>query len=405
MDYIFISLIIVLIAIIVVMYFTMQRNNSAKDRENDNKINLSEENIKRLDSQIAELRASNAAWEDRFKVLANESLNLNADLLRKSTSTEIEKLLNPLKERIEDFKSEMHKSNVDAVASRKSFQDQIDRLEHTNRTIGLEARNLATALKGNNRVQGQWGETVLETLLENSGLLPDENFELQVTKDRDGNPLKNDSGGSVRPDVIVHLPQKREIIIDSKASLAAYLEYCEAKDEESRKSAVDKHLNSIKHHIDELAAKNYPKSVPHSLEQVLLFIPNDGAFILAINTKQELIKYASERNITIVSPTQLTGILMIIDQLWRKEKQDRNAAQIAKIAGLIYDSIAGLANDMNAVGDSLDKARKNYDAALSRLSGSTQSLTARAERMRALGAKNNKKIPANMLPPEEESES
>lgn len=393
MQLIYIILIILLVSIIILFYFIL-RNQSSKSSANIDE-------LRKLNEELFNLRTINEMMGDKFKVIAADSLDRNANYLRESASNELDKLLSPLKMRIEDFNSTMQKSYTDASASRKSLADQLEQLTRLNLSIGEEARNLSSALKGNNRIQGKWGETVLEKLLENSGLLRGINFETQVTQNSQGSTLRNDSGSLLRPDIIIHLPQNRDIIVDAKTSLSAYLEFCQADDIHCREEYAKKHVVSIKRHIDELASKNYSKSIDNAMEQVFMFIPNDGALILAIDTDSGLVPYATSRKITLVSPTQLSGILMMVNQLWQKENQDKNAAEIAKYGGLLYDSIVAFVKDMHSVEDHLKKARTSYESAFAKLTTGQRSIIARAERLKNMGAKTSKGLPSDILKPED----
>ncbi len=389
MNIVYIILIITLFTTLIITFFILKSQQS--------RIEINLEEIRTLSHAIEEMRKSNDMMSDRFKVLANDSLDRNASYLKESTTSELEKLLSPLKIRIEDFNNIMQKSYTDASASRKSLSDQLEHLTRLNLTIGEDARNLSSALRGNNRIQGKWGETVLEKMLENAGFIRGINFDTQVTQNSEGSALHDESGSRLRPDIIIHLPQKREIVIDAKTSLSSYLEFCEADNSLKRQEATRKHVASIKRHIDELSAKNYSKSINNSLEQVLLFIPNDGALILATDADSNLIDYASERKVTLVSPSQLTGILMIVNQLWRRESQDRNAAEIARLGGLLYDSIVSFVKDMRSVEDYLKKAGNSYDSAFSRLTSGQRSIIARAERLKNLGSKTSRNLPSDII--------
>lgn len=331
--------------------------------------------------------------ERSFKLMANESLDRNARTLQQSNADQLSSILSPLRMRIEDFNREIAKSHTDAEASRRSLSDQIDRLTKLNITIGEEARNLSSALRGNNRVQGQWGETLLESLLERAGLKKGVNFETQVTRNTAGNALRDEDGRSLRPDMVIYLPDNRNIVVDAKTSLSGYLDFCEASSESVAKEAIRRHVTSVKKHIDELADRNYTKAVENSAEQVLMFIPNDGALLAAVDTDREIVAYALDRKIVLVSPSQIMGVVMLVSQVWRKEAQDRNAAEIARLGGLLYDSAKDFITDLQNVEKSLDSARKNYENAMRRLTAGSRSFIARAERLRDLGAKTSKKLP------------
>lgn len=328
--------------------------------------------------------------ERNFKLMASESLERNARNIQQSNADQLQSILTPLKMRIEDFNREVSKSNTNSEASRRSLSDQIERLTHLNLSIGEEARSLASALRGNNRVQGLWGETILQTLLERAGLKKGINFDTQVTRNSTGSTMRDEDGKAIRPDLIIFLPDSRNLVVDSKTSLSAYLDLCEAKDEAESTDAVKRHLASIRNHIDELAKRNYSKTVENSAEQVLMFIPNDGALITAVDNDRSLITYALDRKIVLVSPSQILGLIMLVSQIWRKDAQDKNAAEIARLGGLLYDTAKDFISDLEGIDRSLNAARRSYESALSRLTNGSRSFLSRAERLRDLGAKTSR---------------
>lgn len=335
--------------------------------------------------------------QQQYRILANESLEKNVRSLQETNTTQLNSLLSPLRMRIEDFNRSIAQNHTDATASRRSLADQIRNLTELNLSIGNEARNLAGALRGNTRVQGRWGETLLETLLEKAGLKKGVNFDTQVTRDASGQTLRDEQGRAMRPDMVVLLPDERCIIIDSKTSLSAYLDYCEAETPEVRQEALKRHTQSVRKHVDELSAKGYLSGYKGAVEQILMFIPNDAAMIAALEGDGSLIEYAADRKISIVSPTQLMSVLMLVAQIWRKENQDRNAAEIAKLGGLLYDSVESFLKDFQGIETSLKKATDSYHSAMGKLTTGPRSLVSRAERMKQMGAKTSKTIPTPFL--------
>ncbi len=342
---------------------------------------------------ISRIKRLNEATRQEFRIMSAESIARSAEALKSANNEQLSSILDPLRMRIEDFNRQIRESHIDAAASRHSLSDQIERLSRLNLTISNEARNLASALKGNNRIQGRWGETVLETILEKAGLKKGINYDTQISHTSAGTGLRDDTGNLRRPDMIVYLPNNRQIVIDAKTSLSAYLEYCEAPDGDISEDSAKRHVASVKKHIDELAAKNYPKLFSNSLEQVLMFIPNDAALIFALDKDRTLAEYAFSKNITLVSPTQILGIIMLVSQMWKREQQDRNAAEIARLGGLLYDTVAGFVSDMQNIEKGLNVARNAYDSAFSKLTGSQRSIRSRAEKLKDLGAKTTRNIP------------
>lgn len=342
-----------------------------------------------LREELEKLREENAL---QFKVIATDTLNQNAGLLRGENLRQLETVLNPLKTKIDDFSKDIRDSYLNSMATSRSLQDHIERMMRLNVSIGDEARKLSEALKGNSKVQGDWGELLLETILEKEGLIKGEHFDTQVTRDVSGAVLRDESGALRRPDAVVYLPGNHSLIIDSKTSLSAYIDYCDEDDAEIRKSIMKKHVDSVKKHIDELHRVEYPKLIKSSADYVIMFIPNDGALMLALKADQTLRDYASRKKIVLASPTHLMAILHLTAQLWREDSQSKNAAEIARVAGLLYDKVSAFVNDMKNVEKSISAADAAYKNAYSKLVNGNQSVISRAERLRNLGAKVQRRI-------------
>lgn len=332
----------------------------------------------------------------QFNVLASDVLKRNSESLKETNSEQIDALLRPLKENIESFKKTISEGYVKETSSRKLLEVQIERLVKLNETIGEEARNLTSALKGNSKVQGDWGEMILETLLENAGLERGINFETQLTRDSGGNVLKNDEGKLLRPDVLIKLPDNHSIIVDSKVSLTAFVDYCNAEDENVRIVAGKKHLQSVYAHIDELYAKMYQNNLKGAADYVMMFIPNESAYIAAVQLDINLWKYAYERGVIIVSPTHLFSVMSIVSQLWRQDKQNRNAMLIAERGGKLYDKLVLFMDSFEKVGKSIDDAMTSYNKSFNQLRTGKGNVLRQAEDMKALGAKASKSLPERL---------
>lgn len=385
---------LITIAAIVALIVIFRSQIARINKDTEERIALLNERNELLQRQ-ADARQQIA--EQQFRLLANESLERNSSQLRQNNAEQLSAILSPLRMRLEDFNDAVTKSHTAATASSKSLADQIDRLTRLNLSIGEEARNLASALRGNNRVQGKWGETLLETILEKGGLKRGVNFDTQVTQDAAGRSLRGEDGQSIRPDMVVYLPENRRIIIDSKTSLTAYLDFCEATDADEKGKALKRHAASVRAHIAGLAEKNYPRLVAGAVEQVLMFIPNDAALVAALDADPGLLEYAMERKITLVSPSQLSGVVLLVAQIWRKENQDRNAAEIARMGGLLYDAVESFVRDFQSIEKGINTTRNAYDAAMQKLTSGARSVTARAERLKAMGAKTSKSIPPQFI--------
>lgn len=345
----------------------------------------------------SQIKKMNEMAERNFRLMSAESLEKNTKSLSEANADQLAAILSPLRIRLEDFRKAMEKSHTDAVAGRRSLSDQIERLSKLNLSIGEEARNLSTALRGNNRIQGQWGEMVLQSLLEQAGMKKGINFETQVTRENGGMSIRNEDGRLQRPDLVIYLPEKRNIIVDSKTSLSAYLDFCESISDEEAEEALKRHVLSVRKHIGELSARDYSASISGAAEHVIMFIPNDAAFIAALDNDRDLPGYAMTHGVTLASPSTMTGIIGLVAQIWRKESQDRNAAEIARLGGLLYDTVAGFVNDLQNVERNLGLAQKAYSAAFVKLTSGPRSVLSRAERLRDMGAKTTRRLPDDIV--------
>lgn len=301
-------------------------------------------------------------------------------------------VLEPFRDSLDRFNRTFTDSRVQDAAVYQSLKDQLSQLMKLNSSIGDEARALTEALKGNAKVQGDWGEMILEKLLETAGLIRGVNFEVQVSRDADGKVLTDEEGKICRPDVVVMLPGGRCLIVDSKVSLTDYVRMCESQTEEERAAYLKRHIQSVRRHIDELAAKGYEKIVKGAAEHVLMFMPIEGAFLSAISGDRDLCEYSFRKRVVIVSPAHLLSTLHLVSQLWRSEKQDKNAAEIARQAGLLYDRFVQFTEEFRKIEKALQAGLKEYDDCARRLSEGNLSLVARAEKLRELGAKTQKKL-------------
>ena len=263
--------------------------------------------------------------------------------------------------------------------------------------VSQEANNLTSALKGNNKTQGNWGEMLLESILEHSGLVKGREFVTQeFIKDLGGNIIKDEEGRGLQPDVMVYYPDQRTIIIDSKVSLVHWEQYVNSEDEIERTKALNMHLASIKSHIDGLSRKNYPKYAK-ALDYVLLFVPIEPAFLEAVKKDTNLWKYAYDKHIMLVSPTNLLAVLKIIADLWKVEQQNQNAIEIAEKAGMMYDKFVLYLESMESVGHGIKNAQTAYDKAMGQLSTGRGNLVGRAEELKKMGAAAQKQIPDKLI--------
>ncbi len=348
---------------------------------------------KEMEQRIKEQSAQNQEQSRlHFSNLAEEILKKQSAALKTENTELIANALNPVKTKLEEFSKTITDSYVKETADRKSLSDQIERLMQLNSDIGKEARNLTTALKGDSKIQGDWGEMVLETLLENAGMVKGKNYFTQVTRDDADQTIKDESGKQLRPDVVVALPDNHKMVIDSKVSLTAYSDYMSASTDDEKKEIGKRHIRSVKSHINELGDKKYQKYIKDSADHVLMFIPNEGAYYLAMQLEPDLWKYAYDQKVVMVSPTHLFSVMQIVAQLWQQDRQNKYAMEIAKAGGELYDKFVDYYNDMTKVEKSLNDVVKNFEKCHKDVENRV-GLTAKANKLKELGAKATKNLP------------
>ncbi len=336
--------------------------------------------------------------EMHFKNLANEILNKNSIEFKEQSEHRLLEMLTPLRENIEQFKKAINESYSNEARERFSLQERIKELIELNQSIGKEAKDLTRALKGNNKVQGDWGEMILESILEKSGLQKGREYMVQQTTDECGKTLRNEFGSALRPDVVVNYPGDRHIVIDSKVSLSAYVDYINASDKDEQDRYAKQHIMSIRKHINELRDKKYQDYVGKGkTDFVMMFIPNEAAYISALQIESNLWQEAYDSRVLLVSPTQLISALRLVAQLWNQDRQTRNAIEIANTGGHMYDKLAGFIEDMQKIEKSLHQAHETYKSALTKLSEGKGNLLSQAEKMRTLGAKASKQLPESLI--------
>lgn len=360
----------------------------------------------RLKEKIGNVEAFNNSVREetkaQFKSLAADIFSSQSEKFKEANETRLSEILNPLKEDIKDFKRRVDDTYMNSSMERTLLGEQMKRLMELNMSIGKEARDLTEALSGNTKVQGDWGEMVLETILVKSGLVEGENYFVQRTKNDDGTQIKNDDNGRLRPDVVVALPDKKCIVIDSKVSLTAYVNYINADNEDDRQHFGKAHLLSVRSHLKELETKRYQDFVgvgnDDRIDYVLMFIPNEHAYMAAMTLDNNLWMEAYEKRVVIISPAHVISTLRLIAQLWTRDKQTKNALKIAEEGGKLYDKFVGFVNDMQTVEQSLGKASEAYASAMSKLHTGRGCIVSKVENLKKLGAKTSKTLPSDMLP-------
>lgn len=345
------------------------------------------------------LESAEQRLQSQFENLANRIFEQKQDKFNQSSKAGLDSLLTPLKDQIEGFKRQVNDIYVKEGQERAALKSEILGLKELNLQITQDAAALTKALKGDNKTQGNWGEVVLERILKESGLREGHEFETQVA-------LKNETGKSFQPDVVVHLPNDKDVVIDSKVSLAAYERYFNQHDDEAARAMhLKEHVNSLRQHIKELGKKDYQDLQGlRSLDYVLLFIPIESAFLLAADHAPELLKLAFDHNIMLVSPTNLLVALRTINNIWQYEYQNQNAQIIANHASKLYDKFHGFVADMDKIDKALDSTRKNFDGAMNKLSTGKGNLVRQVEQFRILGVQTNKKLDKQLLSSADEDE-
>lgn len=340
--------------------------------------------------------------EARMRDLASTILRQNSSDLRASHEEKLQEILAPLRDNLDSFRKAVTDTYSTEARERFSLTEKIRELVNLNNTISRETRELTQALRGNNRVQGDWGEMILEGILERSGLREGEEYFLQVTEDGRGNSLTDEQGSRLRPDVVVRYPDGRCVVIDSKVSLTAFIEWTNADDDRKADEAASAHVRSVRKHVDELARKNYQDYIGESrLDFVMMFIPNEPAYIAAMRHDPQLWQDAYQRKVLIVSPTHLVAGLRLIEQLWSRDKVTKNAIKIAEDAGKMYDKFAEFTRDMERIATALNSATKAHSDAMTKLSSGTGNLVKRAGDLRELGIKASKQLAASLRTPTE----
>lgn len=347
-----------------------------------------EEKMEERKNEINELQERFAA---QFKNLANQIFEEKSQKFTEQNKTNLFDLLKPLGERIIEFEKKIDQTHRDSLEKNAGLFNELKNLKDLNVQMGEDARNLTRALKGDTKTQGNWGELILETILEKSGLEKGREFVVQES-------FTTSEGRRQQPDVILNLPEKKHIIIDSKVSLTAYNSYVGAETDEQRAAAVKAHLVSIRQHMRILGDKNYQKNYSENgLDFVIMFIPLEPAYFLAIQSDPRLYEEAFDKRIVFVSPTLLLPSLQLIKSAWRQEYQNQNVIEIAKRAGDLYDKFVGFSDDLLVLGRQLDSSKKSYEEAMKKLSTGSGNLVSKVENLKKLGAKADKSIDPKLL--------
>lgn len=357
------------------------------DHHKGERLARAEEAFKSQEEKQKELERINERFTKEFENVAGRLLRQNSDEISKMNKERLSTTLDPLSKQIQEFREKIEQSGKD----REGLKAEIKLLHELNQKMAEEASNLTKALKGDTKKQGSWGEIILERILERSGLVKDQEYQLQYS-------TQNAEGSRIQPDVIVFLPDDKHLIIDSKVSLTAYEKAINAEEEADRDRFSKEHILSIRAHIKSLSEKEYQTSKDlNTPDFVLLFMPIEAAFSVAIQYDQELFSDAWDKKIVIVSPTTLLATLRTISSVWRQERQTKNALEIARQSGALYDKFVGFMEDMESIGKHIDQTHRSYDDAVNKLSQGKGNLISRTEKLKKLGAKTSKAMPDKFM--------
>jgi len=390
----------------------LEERNKILQEENiqtEIELTLEREKVLKLNSDFAEKKEENKYLQQRleenkkeveqlqekftkeFENLANKIFEEKSSKFTDQNKTQLKEILDPLRDRISEFQNKVEESNKESIDRNAALRQQLSSLKEMNLQMSQDAQNLVKALKGDTKAQGDWGEIQLERILERSGLRKGEEYSIQES-------FTAEDGSRKRPDVIINLPEEKKIIIDSKVSLVDYDRFVSVEVEDEKNIHLKSFIGSVKRHIKDLNEKEYQNLFNEgSLDFVLMFIPIEPAFSLAIQFGDNLYVDAYDKNIIIVSPSTLLATLRTIANIWKQEHQNKNVLEIAKQSGALYDKFVGFINDLIDVGNRMDQAKSSYEGAMKKLSDGSGNLVNRAEKIRELGAKTSKSLPQNIV--------
>ncbi|CAN5477361.1 DNA recombination protein RmuC [soil metagenome] len=353
----------------------------------------------KLKSQKQDLELLQQQMKEQFSNIASDIVFRNSQKIQEEHQVKLNDILSPLKDKIEKFESQVKTTHEERIREHQSMREQLSQLQTLNKSIGDEARNLVTALKGQSKTQGNWGEMILEKVLERSGLMKGREYSVQSS-------MVNEDGRRLQPDVLIHLPEGRTIVVDSKVSLIAYERYSSAEDTAQKELFLKEHISSIRKHIKDLSSKNYQHLYAiNTLDFVLLFIPIEPAFSLAADNDAELFNEAFERNIVLVTTSTLLATLRTIASIWRLEYQNKNSLEIARQAADLYDKFTGLVDDLMIVGNKIKDAGNSYETSMNKLVSGRGNLISRVENMKKLGLKTSKQMNQKLIERTDDLES
>ena len=363
-----------------------------------NRLASMESDLKSAGEKMKEMEEIRERFNKEFENIANRLLDTKTEKFTELNRKNMENILNPLGQHINEFKSKVEEVYMKESKERFSLGEKVKELQELNQQLSEDAKNLTNALKGEAKTQGMWGEMILENILEKSGLTKDREYFLeQQLTDEEGNALRAESEGKkMRPDAVIKYPDNRTVIIDSKVSLNAFSRYMAASEVEDQRKALAEHVDAVKNHIVALSAKGYD-DYSKSLDFVMMFIPTEPAYMAALQGDANLWNFAYDKRILLLSPTNLITSLKLIADLWKREYQNRNAQEIAERGAKLYDKFVNFVSNLESVGDYLDKAQGKYQEAHKQLSTGNDNLITQATKLKSLGLKTKKELPSSYL--------
>jgi len=393
---ILILLILIFAAIATVGYRLLNQKQSASSGDQVQTIIELNREIAAKDQQIETLQEQSAKQEEKLRIqfenLATKILDETSKKFTEQNKGNLKDILEPLGVRIKDFEKKVSETYIQGTKERSTLAQQIKNLSELNIKISEDAVNLTKALKGDSKIQGDWGEFKLEMILEKAGLTNGLHYSTQGS-------FQDEEGKHKRPDVIINLPEAKCLIIDSKVSLTAYTNYYQSEDEEEKERHLKEHVASVRRHVQDLSSKNYQKLYQiNSPDYVLMFVPIEPAFMLAIQADPDLMAWAVEKkNIVIVPTSTLLATISMVSSIWKQEDQKKNVLEIARQGGALYDKFVGFVEDLIGVGKKLNDAKKSYDGAMNKLSTGKDNLVRKTENIKLLGVKTSKSLPETLL--------
>lgn len=355
-----------------------------------NQVQLLQEKLR---FQESEMERMGKRFQQEFELLSNRILEEKSRKFTFQNQENLSRILEPLIKDLDAFRKQVQDSYSQESKERFSLENKVRELAQLNQKISQEAQNLTNALKGNAKHRGNWGEAILETILQNSGLERNRHYSLQeFLRDDAGNPLLGVDGKKMQPDVIIHYPDNKNVIIDSKVSLLAYENYCNCPDEGDQQVFLQQHLKAVKTHVDELAGKQY-EAYAKALDFVIMFVPLEAAYMVAVQADERLWEYAYKKRVLLISSSNLIAALKLIKDLWIRDDQTRNALEIAEKGGRMYDKFAAFLKNLEDIGRHLDRSQESYQTAVRQLKTGKGNLISQAEKLKSLGVNARRQLP------------